>query len=132
LGPSGPRSGALASRHDECWLGNFIKQLVGAQKLKGLTIPFKSTQPPTKTTQKPTPNSGHNPRMDLCRKSTRKNEKKMKNLEKNGFSEQNGKKNEKLAKWAAGGGWVDRREASGGVAMVGEEIGGSGLRYFGC
>jgi hypothetical protein len=65
---------------------------VGAQKLKGLKTPFKSTQPLAKTTQKPTPNSGHNPRMDLCPKSTRKKMKKNEEFGKNGFSEKKWKK----------------------------------------
>jgi hypothetical protein len=51
---------------------------------------------------------------------------------KSGYRVENGGKNQKLAEWAASGGWVDRREASGGVAVVGEEIGGGGLGYFGC
>jgi hypothetical protein len=127
LGPSGPRSGALASRHDECWLGNFVEQLVGAQKLKGLTTPFKSTQPPAKKTRNQPQTVGHSPKMDLCPKSRRKNKKNGKNR-KNGFS---GKKKKN---WLMGGRrWVvDRREAGDGVAVVGEEIGGGGLGYFGC
>jgi hypothetical protein len=45
--------------------------------------------------------------------------KRMKKNWKNGFSEKMEKKMENLAKWVAGGGWVDRREAGGGVAVVG-------------
>jgi hypothetical protein len=69
--------------------------------------------------------------MDLCRKSTRKNEKNVKNLKK-WVSGRKWGKNQKLAEWAAGGGWLDWKEAGGGVAVVGEEIGGGGLVYFGC
>jgi hypothetical protein len=65
---------------------------VGAQKLNVLPTPFKSTQPPAKTTRNQPQTVGHSPRMDLCRKSTRKNEKKMKNLGKMGFQNKMGKK----------------------------------------
>jgi hypothetical protein len=41
-----------------------------------------------------------------------------KKIEKMGFRRKWEKK-ENLAKWVAGGGWVDRREAGGGVAVVG-------------
>jgi hypothetical protein len=60
-----------------------------------------------------------------------KMKKKMNKLGKVGSGRKWGK-NQKLAEWAAGGGWVDRREAGGGVAVVGEEIGGGGFGYFGC
>jgi hypothetical protein len=64
---------------------------------------------------------GHNPRMELCPKQL----KKLKKMGEMGFSGKLGE-NGKLAKWAAGGGWVDRREADGGVAVVGEVAVGSG------
>jgi hypothetical protein len=91
---------------------------VGAQKPKGLRTLFKTTQPPAKSTQNPTTNSGHNPKMDLCPKSTRKNEKKMKDLEKVGFRRKNEKNrnfgqmdgrwwvgwSERGRRWCCGGG----------------------------
>jgi hypothetical protein len=39
-------------------------------------------------------------------------------------------KNQKLAEWAAGGGWVDRREAGGGTGGGGEVMGGGGVWCF--
>jgi hypothetical protein len=64
---------------------------------------------------------GHNPRMELCPKQL----KKLKKMGEMVFSGKLGE-NGKLAKWAAGGGWVDQREAGDGVAMVGEVGVGSG------
>jgi hypothetical protein len=77
-------------------LGIFVEHLVGAQKLKGLKSPFKSTQPPAKTTRNQPQTVGHSPKMDLCPKSRRKNKKNGKNR-KNGFSGKKMGKNEKLA-----------------------------------
>jgi hypothetical protein len=39
----------------------------------------------------------------------------LKKIGKMGFQEKMGKKMENLAKWVAGGGWVDRREAGSGT-----------------
>jgi hypothetical protein len=106
-------------------LGNFVEHLVGAQKPKGLKTPFKTTQPPAQTTQNPTKTMGHNPKMDLCPQSTRKNEKIKKNLKKNGFSGRKMGKNEK--KWLMDGrrwvGWSEK-----GRRWDGGWLGGDGRR----
>jgi hypothetical protein len=68
-------------------LGLFVEHLVGAQKIKGLKIPFKSTQPPAKTAQKPTQNSGAQSKSGEM-----------------GFREK-WKKNGKNGQMAASGGW---------------------------
>jgi hypothetical protein len=75
LGPSGPRSGALSSRHDECWLGNFVEQLVGAQKLRGLKSPSKSNQPPAKTNPNNQKTNGSQSKNGFVPKIDEKNEK---------------------------------------------------------
>jgi hypothetical protein len=48
LGPRGPRSRTLPSRHAETSLGNFVEHLVGTSKIKGLRTPLKSTPTPCK------------------------------------------------------------------------------------
>jgi hypothetical protein len=97
---------ALASRHDGCWLGLFVEHLVGAQKLKGLKTPFKSTQPPAKTTPNKQKTNGSQSKNGFVPKINKKNEKEWKNFEKWVF----GKNGEKWKKWANG------RPAVGGMA----------------
>jgi hypothetical protein len=113
-------------------VGAFRRTLGGRPKTKGFENPFQNNPTPCKNKQKPTPNSGVQSKNGLCPKSTRKNKKNGKNNRKNGFSGKKWGKNEKLAKWAASGRWVDWREAGGGVAVVGEKMDGGGLVYFGC
>jgi hypothetical protein len=69
---------------------------------------------------------GHNPRVDLCPKST----KRMKKIgcfeRKMGFGLV-GDKMGNLGFWVAGGGWVRWKTAGGGVLVVGEVVGGGGF-----
>jgi hypothetical protein len=80
---------------------------VGAQKLKGLKTPFKSTQPPAKTTQNPTQNNGAQSKNGFVPKIYQEKKKEWKNLEKWVFGKKNG---EKMKKWPNG------RPAVGGMA----------------
>jgi hypothetical protein len=89
LGPSGPRNGALASRHDGFWLGLFVEHLVGAQKLKGLKTPSKSTRPPAKTNPNNYKTNGSQSKNGFVPKINEKNEKKNGEM---GFWEKMGKK----------------------------------------
>jgi hypothetical protein len=63
-------------------VGEFPRTPGGRPKSKGFENPFQNNPTPCKNNKKPTPNSAAQSRMDLCRKSTRKNEKNVKNLKK--------------------------------------------------
>jgi hypothetical protein len=91
MDPNGPRRGSLASRHDGCWLGLFVEHLVGAQKLKGLKTPFKSTQPPAKTTPNKQKINGSQSKNGFVPKINKKNENEWKNFEKRVFGKNGGK-----------------------------------------
>jgi hypothetical protein len=76
LGPRGPRRRSLSSMHFEMWLRLFVEHLVSNPEIKGLETPFKQAQPPTKkNAQNQHQTMGHNPRMGLCPKTTKKLEK---------------------------------------------------------
>jgi hypothetical protein len=62
--------------HFEMWLRLFVEHLVSDPEIKGLETPFKQAQPPTKkNAQNQHQTMGHNPRMGLCPKTTKKLEK---------------------------------------------------------
>jgi hypothetical protein len=86
-------------------LGLFVEHLVGAQKIKGLKTPFKSTQPPAKTAQNQLQTNGSQSKSGFVPKINKK--KKCKRMEKfgeMGFREKWGKCG-KLGRLVAGGGW---------------------------
>jgi hypothetical protein len=67
---------------------------------------------------------GHNPRVDLCLKTAKKNEKIWKNLKKLGFGFFVGKMGKNTKMGGSGGAWWGRR-AGGGAVGGGEVMGGS-------
>jgi hypothetical protein len=74
-------------------------------KNKGFGNPFQTSPTPCKKCTKPTPKQwGHNPRVELCPKTTKKNEEKLKILEKWGFGFFVGKMG-KIVEMGGGGGW---------------------------
>jgi hypothetical protein len=65
----------------------------------------------------------------MCPKSTKKTEKNGGFLQKTGYGLV-GDKTGNIGKWVAGGGLVWWRRAGGGDLVVGEAMGGGGLRWF--
>jgi hypothetical protein len=61
-------------------LGLFVEHLVGAQKIKGLKTPSKSTQPPAKMTHNQQQINGSQSKSGFVPKIYKKNEKKLKIL----------------------------------------------------
>jgi hypothetical protein len=66
-------------------VGEFFRTPGGRPKTKGFENPFQNNPTPCTNQHRTNPNSGYNPKMDLCPQSTRKNEKNMMNLKKVGF-----------------------------------------------
>jgi hypothetical protein len=79
---------------------------VGAQKLKGLKTPSKSTRPPAKTNPNNQKTNGSQSKNGFVPKINEKNEKNGE-IWRNGFSGKNGEKRKK---------WVNGRPAVGGMA----------------
>jgi hypothetical protein len=91
---------------------------VGAQKIKSLKTPSKSTQPPAKITQNQQQINGSQSKSGFVPKIYQKNEKKLKNLEKWVFGFLWGKMGNGGQWWPAVGD-NGRREACGGTGVVG-------------
>jgi hypothetical protein len=103
-------------------------------KNKGLWNPSKNQIQLPAINKNPTQNQGHNPRVDLCPLIEQKMKKLGDFLGKlvSGFM---GNQWGREGIWVADGGWVQWRSAGGGVSVVGEVMGGGGLRFgvvFGC
>jgi hypothetical protein len=69
--------------------------------------------------------------VELCPKTVKKIEEKMRHLGFLGFWGMFGKKGNQGV-WVADDGWVRWKRAGGGVLAVGEVVGGGGMAYFGC
>jgi hypothetical protein len=106
-------------------LGLFVEHLVGAQKIKGLETPFKSAQPPAKTTQNPTQNNGAQSKSGFVPKIYQKNEKKLRDFGEIGFREKWGESGENGM--FGGRRWV---EVAGGGAVGGWEVMGGGGAWW--
>jgi hypothetical protein len=116
-------------------LGLFVEHLVGAQKIKGLKTPFKSTQSPAKTTPNKQKTNGSQYKNGFVPKINKKNEKEWKNFEKWGFGKNGGKwKNglmggrrwvgtvENDQRWCLGGGGGDGWRWVGGFWILGRRV----------